>query len=83
MTILTSPPQVTFDPTKPEHVSAFHMLTVQRKQHPTLRFILEPGFDHIPEMMTRKMSDAEDTSLATVMLLRKYFAPTLQVSEKL
>lgn len=46
--------EVVFDPKNKEHIKAMLMLRFEHKQHPTLRFALEDGYNTIPNMMVDK-----------------------------
>lgn len=47
--------KVPFDATNREHQVAFAMLTQQKRQHPALRFIVEPPFNDALSMMYYKV----------------------------
>lgn len=46
---------VEFDPRKPEHLKAFHSVYFTGRQHPTLRFVLEDGYQSVVTMAQDKI----------------------------
>lgn len=56
-------PQVPFDPTDDEHLKAYNMLVRGNRQHPELRFEVEPEFNSVPSMMHAKVARHLTSSL--------------------
>lgn len=49
---------VQFDVNNREHIEAYKMLLFENKQHPTLRFLLEPEFESLPSMLNHYIGKA-------------------------
>lgn len=49
---------VVFDPENAEHIAAFEMLMTHGRQHPTLRFSIEPRYVNVRQMMLEKVGMA-------------------------
>lgn len=69
------PTAVAFDATNSEHKVAYWMIKEKRRQHPTLRFILEEPFKNVPEMMTAKMAAANIANPEVPLWLQAKPAP--------
>lgn len=48
--------RVIFNPHNPEHRRAFYLVSIEQKQHPTLRFQLEEPFSSVLLMMQAKLA---------------------------
>lgn len=63
--------QIHFDPSRPDHLAAYWGLKTTGRQDQKLRFLLEPGFTNVLQMMQVKIADwAASKSIAPTSVVK-------------